>query len=423
MRTCHSNHVPPLKSVVLLLLTLTGTVFGQDQPTGYYLDRCRSLLQNDSLDLAAVYADSALLSANQYNSLDNRLTAYLALYEVHTRMNDHQKALGDFKMAVVYRDSILSMKLNSELDTLKVYLAREKEARHVEVSALNVEVTHLRQEAERDWLNMLPILGGLIILAGLAVFWIYREKRRLKTILEESENDLRQLRAFKDKLYTVLSYDLRSSLGAFENLTHGLSVELNSLDREETLQVLNKLHETAGDLKGTLNNVILWVALQANARPYAPMNFDCRILAEHILEKYRGQLTGKRLAADVFMPQGQEVHADREMVEIILENLLTNAIHFTPAAGSITIFSGSKDGLVTLGVKDTGVGIAAEDLAKLFKVETDNRSIGKLSNKGAGVGLILCKELVEKNGGRMYVESTAGEGSTFYFTLPEKKFG
>ncbi len=403
-------------------MLLAGGVYGQSRSNSHYLVQLHLLLDQDKPSEALKYADSALVYAKYSNKFDDLMTAYLALYEVHSRMNDYQKAISDFRMASVYRDSSRTIKMNAQIDSLKSRIVMEQEARQLEVKNLNEEIARMNEAAEKVWLNMVPILAGLVILAGLAVFMVYRERRRLQATLWQSEEDIRQLSAFKDKLYTVLSYDLRTSLSAFENLTHGLSVRLNDLDKDEAAQFLSKLHETAGELKSTINNVILWVALQANSRPFVPMNFDCKILAAQVLEKYRVQLNARQLAAEVFMPEGQEVYADREMVEIILENLLTNAIHFTPAHGAITLFSGSKDGLVTLGVKDTGVGISPEDIDKLFKAEADIRSIGKSTNKGAGVGLILIKQLVERNGGRMYVESTAGEGSTFYCTLPEKKF-
>lgn len=386
------------------------------------MERSKALLDSNDLITAEHYGDSALTEAIMTNSLDSQMTAHLFLYEVHSRMKDYQKAIGDFRMAAVYRDSIRSLERNSEVGVLKTALTAEKDSAQQKITLLNSEIARLRDSADRDRFNMLPIIGGLLILMGLAVFMIYRDRTRLKTSLKQSEEDLHQLRAFKDKLFTILSYDLRTSLSSFENLSHGLSVQMDTLDKEESIQFLNKLNETAGDLKATLSNVIHWVALQANSKPFMPVNFDCKILAGQVLERFKVQLTDRNLIADVFIPDGQDVHADREMVEIILENLVSNAIHFTPQGGAITCFSGKKDGLVTIGVKDTGVGITKEDVEKLFRPEADVHSIGKPSHKGAGVGLILSKELVERNGGRMYVESTAGEGSTFYFTLPEKKF-
>lgn len=410
-----------MKATVFFLALLVGSAYGQERKSSYYFDRSSSLLDQKKMAEAEIYADSAIAAASRSSSLDSLMAAYLWRYEVHTKMKDFEKAVGDFRMATVYLDSIRTLKNNSVVEGWKSSLEIEKGSHQKDVVAVREEIIRLQEAARTDWQNTLFIIGGMLFLLGLGVFIIYREKSKLQKTLKESEEDIRHLRAFKDKLFTVLSYDLHSSLSSFEKLTQGLSVQLDTLNKVESVQFLTKLYITAGDLKSTLNNVIQWVALQANAMPYRPVFFDCKMIVEQSLERFRTQLTDRNLTAEDFMPNGQDVYADKEMVEIILGNLFSNAIHFTQPGGSITCFSGRKDGLVTMGVKDTGVGIAKENMDKLFKSDVDFHSIGKPSHKGAGVGLILCKELVERNGGRMYVESIESQGSTFYFTLPEKK--
>ncbi|MBY0433568.1 MAG: HAMP domain-containing histidine kinase, partial [Cyclobacteriaceae bacterium] len=191
--------------------------------------------------------------------------------------------------------------------------------------------------------------------------------------------------------------------------------------KEETSDYLANLQTTTVDLKDTLSNVIHWTALQANERPVAPQYIDCQSLVQSLISKTEAQYSQKKLTIDVFIPEGQQVFADRSMIETVLQNLFSNAIHFTPAGGRITFFSGRNEDLVTLGVKDTGIGIRKEDVARLFSAKEDFHTIGKSRHKGAGVGLLVCKEMVERNGGRMYVESEEGQGSNFYFSLPERK--
>jgi signal transduction histidine kinase len=411
-----------LKAVVFFLALLSVSAFGQGRSAGYFLLKARIALDENKITLAEKYADSALYSARQASNLDSLMAAHLALYEIHIQKKDFEKAVGDFRMVTVYRDSIGVQKTKSELNEWKTSLDSEKVVHAKEVAGLREEISKLQEAARKDWQNTLLIIGGMLGLLALGVYIQYREKVGLQVLLKQSQHDVEELRAFKEKLFTILSFDLRSSLTSFENLTYGVSDQVSALDREDRVQFLNKLFITAGDLKSTLNNVTQWVSLQTRLEPYHPELFDCKVIADRVIEKNRAKLGEGKITGDVFMPDGQLVYADKGMIEVILDNLLSNAIHFNHPGGSATIFSGRKDGLVTIGVKDTGVGISKEDIDKLFRTEVDVHVLGKASHKGVGIGLILSKELVERNGGRMYVESTTGQGSTFYFTLPEKKF-
>ena len=406
----------------LLLLFLYGVGHAQSTKGAYYLRQSQIFLDQEKFEEAKLYADSALVMATLSNSMDSLEQAHLLLYEVHIATHDFEKALRDFKMAAVFRDSIEVLKHRSIEQVLATNLEVEKKAHEVDAEVLRDEITKLKEAANQNWRNTLIILVGMFILSSVAIFSFYLRKIQIEKNLAKTKSEVEQLNSFKDKLFAVLSYDLENAISSFENLTQSLAGQINKLNKEETIQFLINLHNTAGDLKSTLNNVIHWVAYQANSKPYNPETFDCKVLVEHVIERFRLHSSGRNLTINVFIPDNQSVFADREMIGIVLENLFSNAVHFTAANGMINCFSGKKDGLVMMGVKDSGVGISEENINKLFNARENSHSIGNSSRKGAGVGLILCKDMVERNGGRMYVESTVGQGSTFYFTLPEKRF-
>ena len=403
------------------LLLIVGAGFSQSEKAGYYHNKSQAFLELKNYEDAELYADSVLLMASQSNNLDNVITAYLWLYEVHIAKKDYEKAIHDFKMAEAYRDSA-ELVIRNELEAeLRLKMVKEKEDHQQVVTSFEKSIRKLQETAERNWRNTLMLLASMLVLASVAIIALFRKRNQLKKILARSASDLEELQAFKEKLFTVLSYDLKNSLASFENLTRGLGSQLATLKKEETVQFLTHLHTTAVDLKSALNNVVHWVGYHSNPKPFHPEIFDGKVLAEQVLERFRSQLTAKKLAFNIFIPDRQYVFADKEMIGIILDNLLSNAVHYTHPGGVITCFSGRKDGLVTIGIKDAGVGLSEEDIQKLFNVKEDSHSIGRPGYKGAGIGLLLSKELVERNGGRMYVESTVGQGSTFYFTLPERK--
>lgn len=402
---------------VLLLIVDTG--FSQTKKAGYYHDKSKAFLELKNFKDAEIYADSVLLMVSQSNDRDSLLVAYLWLYEVHTAKNDFEKALHDFKIVEAYRDSAELVKHNELEAELRSKLDEEREDHQQAVTSFENSIRELQETAERNWRNTLMLLASMLVLAVVVIIALFRKKNQLKKMLDRSVTDLDELHAFKEKLFTVLSYDLKNALSSFENLTHGLGGQMATLKKEDTDQLLAHLYSTAVDLKSALHNVIHWVGHHSN--PFHPEIFDSKVLADQMLERFRSQLKAKKLAFNVFIPDRQYVFADKEMIGIILDNLISNAIHFNQSGGVITCFSGRKDGLVTIGIKDTGIGLSEKDIQKLFNVKEDLHSIGRPGQKGAGVGLLLCKELVERNGGRMYVESILGQGSTFYFTLPEKK--
>ena len=412
-----------LRAVVFLfLLLLCGFAHAQSAKGAYYLHQSQIYLDQEKYHEAKLYADSALIIATLSNSMDSLERAHLLLYEVHIATRDFEKALHDFKMAAVYRDSIDVLKHRAKEQSLTTSIEQEKKAHLIDVEVANSEITRLKETAVENWRNTLILLVGMLALSGIVTFTYYRRKVEMQESLAKTKAEVEKLNSFKDKLFAVLSYDLENAVSSFENLTQSLAGQINKLNKEETIQYLLNLHNTAGDLKGTLNNVIHWVAYQANSKPFNPESFDGKSLTEQIVDRFRTQSAERNLTFTVFMPDGQRVFADKEMVGIIMENLISNAVNFTTANGAITCFSGQKDGLVMMGVKDSGIGISEENINKLFSTKENSNSISKSSRKGAGIGLILCKDLVERNGGRLHVESSVGQGSTFYFTLPERQF-
>ena len=408
--------------VFLFLLLQWGFVHAQSAKGAYYLHQSQIYLDQEKYHEAKLYADSALIIATLSNSMDSLERAHLLLYEVHIATRDFEKALHDFKMAAVYRDSIDVLKHRAKEQSLTTSIEQEKKAHLIDVEVANSEITRLKETAVENWRNTLILLLGMLALSGIVTFTYYRRKVEMQESLAKTKAEVEKLNSFKDKLFAVLSYDLENAVSSFENLTQSLAGQINKLNKEETIQYLLNLHNTAGDLKGTLNNVIHWVAYQANSKPFNPESFDGKSLTEQIVDRFRTQSAERNLTFTVFMPDGQRVFADKEMVGIIMENLISNAVNFTTANGAITCFSGQKDGLVMMGVKDSGIGISEENINKLFSTKENSNSISKSSRKGAGIGLILCKDLVERNGGRLHVESSVGQGSTFYFTLPERQF-
>jgi signal transduction histidine kinase len=249
-------------------------------------------------------------------------------------------------------------------------------------------------------------------LTVVALFLFMRKRNELHALAEQASGEVKELRAARARILAALSSRLHESRLALDDLERDLGMQARSVtpDFRPPLEDANR---SAAALKKEMEDLVQWLSLSQDEESFHPDAFDCKALAEESLAKFQEQLADKMITSEIFMSAGQRVFADRQMTATVLENLISNAIKFTPKSGNISCFSGISDGIVSIGVKDSGVGIDPAELATIF----DERTAAKSRQ---GLSLILCKELVERNGGRMYAESEVGKGSTFYFTLPGK---
>jgi two-component system sensor histidine kinase/response regulator len=178
------------------------------------------------------------------------------------------------------------------------------------------------------------------------------------------------------------------------------------------------LRGAAEKLYALLENLLTWSRIQRGDMVYSPESWNLNDIISENIELICLQAKQKQIAFQNSVESDIMVHADFYMVNAILRNLLTNALKFTRSGGHIEIFTRRTDASVEVAVSDTGVGIKEEDIPKLFRIDVRYTHTGTAGEEGSGLGLSLCKELIEKNNGTIWVESEIGKGTTFYFTLP-----
>ena len=269
----------------------------------------------------------------------------------------------------------------------------------------------------QEWFTIISSIAFVIILLIL-LYIIYQQKKRSQEYKVQQENEIRHLKEIKARMFALIARDIRQPLASFTNLTRSFVSTMNTLTQEETIGFLKNLHSTIIDLRQSLNNISNWAIIESEEMPVRKESINCLALAREVTKEMEPALRQKEITLDYFIPDQQHMFADRIMVNLVLQNLLSNAIKFSHSRGRLTIFSGKKENLITVGIKDNGVGISEEEIRSLFDARAGVSD--KLANKSKGVGLLICRELIEKNGGNMYVESVAGKGSSFYFSLPER---
>lgn len=239
------------------------------------------------------------------------------------------------------------------------------------------------------------------------------------TELKNTEKKLREINAIKDKLFSIIAHDLKSPYNAQMGFLELLMDETLNYTIEQRRHFVEMLYESARQSFALLDNLLLWSRAQTGRIPFNPAEISIDELIGNNVRFYQLAASVKQIKLKANLKAGTlKVKADYEMINSVLRNLISNAIKFTPSGGKVTISCKSPEsGQVMIMVKDNGVGISGQLIDQLFSSGEIHSSPGTENEKGTGLGLIICKEFVERNGGKIWVESHPGKGSIFYFTL------
>ena len=246
------------------------------------------------------------------------------------------------------------------------------------------------------------------------------ESRRLIRELEDHKRQLKELNATKDKFFSIIAHDLRNPVSALFNFSEYLESNISTISTEELPQYISIMRNTANGLFGLLDELLLWANLQSNHYEFKPSLLQVADEANTVINLLGANAARKKVHVAINIDPETQVFADHNMLHTILRNLVTNAIKFTPSNGSININSRINLHEVFINVEDTGIGIAKENLEKLFRIDQQSSTLGTEGETGTGLGLVLCKEMVEKNNGKIWVESNPGQGTCFTFVLPKQ---
>ncbi len=244
------------------------------------------------------------------------------------------------------------------------------------------------------------------------------QKIVLEQKVDERTKELSEANATKDKFFSIIAHDLRSPMIALQGVGQKLEYFIRKDRQEKLLEMGSKIDQSIDQLNHLLNNLLNWAASQTGGIPHHPDTFDLKMLVEENIELYQSLAASKEIQI-VNQIQSMNAHADLNTTSAIIRNVLSNAIKFTLSGGKVTISNDSIGKQSYLMIKDEGPGMDQTTLKNLFS--GDMKSItGSRGEKGFGLGLKLCKEFVEMNGGEIKAESVEGQGSTFIVSLPSK---
>ena len=237
--------------------------------------------------------------------------------------------------------------------------------------------------------------------------------------LDEKNTQLKALNADKDLFFSIIAHDLRNPISALRELPQIIIENLDTYNQDDLRRMISLQRDAAKNLFELLENLLTWSRIQRGSIDYQPQPINIQEFVDRNIALLSANAFSKKMTLTNAITASAAVYVDYKMIDTVLRNLLSNAIKFTSEGGTIRVTAAEEERHIRVAITDNGIGIGEKYLPKLFRIEEQYRRTGTANERGTGLGLILCKEFVERNGGRIWVESQEGKGSTFTFTLPK----
>lgn len=381
---------------------------------------------NENHERAIANLSLALTHAREAQAQQEISRSYEFLSAAYKEMGNFEKALEFKELHYAILDFIQAEKNERELlEIQNRYVVDQKES---QIDQLESDRAQREKElkTQKSIRNFLYALVALILIIVVLILYSYIQKQKSNRHLQVAHHrvqhknvQLQKLNATKDKFFSIISHDLRGPLNSLTSFSELLINHMDHLSRGEIQTLAKDLDQSVKGLFGLLENLLEWSRSQTGAIQFTPEPFDLSTLLEENEELLATQAQNKRITLMSDAPKGVYVNAHKNSISTVIRNLISNAIKFTSPGGAIKLDVSREQGQVIVSVSDTGVGMDDEAIEKIFRIDTKHTTAGTANEKGTGLGLILCKEFVEKNKGKIWVTSEPGKGSVFYFSLPE----
>jgi signal transduction histidine kinase/uncharacterized protein HemY len=398
-----ANHAAALE-IRLKLKEETGLVESYNNIAALYIGK-------KDFKRAIANLELALEAGRDAQDQEQTLKTYDYLSQCYKELKDYKKALASKETSLGILDFIQHDKNERQLlETQNRYQMKKKEGEidELELDRAQREKVIEAQTKLRDFLFLLMAFGLIIV---ILVLFLYLSKRR-------SNRKLQEINATKDKLFSIIGHDLKGPLNSLTAFSTLLLHHTDSLTKDEIKMLSLDLDKSLKNLFTLLENLLEWGRSQTGNIDFKPEAFDLAIVLKENEDLLRVLAENKKITLINNNPSPLMVKAHRHSINTVVRNLISNAIKFTPSAGLITLQVEPIEKFLRVSVTDTGVGMSEAAIQRLFKIGTKYSTVGTAQEKGTGLGLVLCKDFIEKNGGTIGVSSTEGKGSTFYFTVP-----
>jgi len=402
----------------------------------YYLETMDLLLEiEDTRGLIRIQVELAqyYFEINDYNTslsyLSEALTSAVVndekdfITSINHYMSEIYRAQGNYKLALEYqnrhnrnKDSLFQNNIGKIAELRMKYEEEQKATIQKEL-----EIQKLTIQKEKNFRNYLLILVLLLTSVVFLVYSRFRLKKKNNKILSDQKNQLELSNLTKNKFFSIIAHDLKNPMGACFSLSDMLYNNFQNFNENERFEIITQLKKSSSLTFQLLENLLQWSMAQSGRIVFMPANIKLNQIIDNNISLF--QEVAKKKNIKLFSDLNKEyfVFADENMISSVIRNLLSNAIKFSDGGKTVKVSCRETTTEIITSVSDEGVGMSAEDQEKLFRIEVNTTEIGTSKEKGTGLGLILCKEFIEKNGGIIRIESELDKGSNFIFTLRKAK--
>ncbi|MDP3312423.1 tetratricopeptide repeat-containing sensor histidine kinase [Lutibacter sp.] len=373
------------------------------------------------------YKISKIIGEYEYQVLNLEL-----LGKSYDKLGDISNALIYTKKYIKLKDSLYSSDKSKKNQLINTLIELEKINYTVNSLEKEQDATQLKLDSRKKYMYFL--IGAIILFAFLLILLLNQQTKKVNAYnlltyqnhkinkmngeIEAQKEKLTQLNATKDKFFSIIAHDLKNPFNSIKGFTELLIDNSHEYDDEKRLKFLNIIKASTIKSTNLLNNLLVWAHSQSGEIAFVPTKLNLFNQVADVISLLEIQAATKEIKIINKINYPTEVKADENMLDTILRNLISNALKFTEAKGEIKIYNEIIKDFVSITIEDNGIGISKIDVENIFNLEVKNSRLGTDNESGSGLGLILCKDFVQKHGGEITVSSQPSIGSKFTFTIP-----
>jgi signal transduction histidine kinase len=412
-----------------------------------YIAFSECYFKKNDLENAIHYAKLAYDSSNSEKYYKLVLKSTKLLSDYYLKNNDIIKSLEYLKLNNAVNDSLNKNLSISTIENAQLSYTVDQKLKEINNLKNQKELNEARLKENNILIFSLAIFSILFLSIVVILFFQSKYKQKINLLLElqnkelmntnykliESERNfetknnelintnlmLEESNNSKDKIFSILAHDLKNSVGGVKNMTEVLFDNYDSFLEEEKKDFLEIMKKSSIKLYHLLENLLTWSRSQRGIIVFAPAVNDLYDLIEDCIQLLRQQADNKNIRIHDNVRKNTFAYFDNNMIDAVLRNILSNAIKFTNIEGTVVVSCQKIKNEYLISIRDNGIGMATSVSDGLFDFTRQMSRMGTQGEEGSGLGLVICKDFVEKNGGKIWVESKSGLGSTFYFTVPE----
>lgn len=370
-------------------------------------------LRQNNTSLARRYLTEGLELAREIESVYEIKEYYLNLAELEKLNKNYEAALNYTQLWAALKDSIYDTEKAAAISELEKRFDTEQKERQIANLEQENQIKVLQAQREKQArIILVVVVVALLIIAGM--FYVrVKVKAKSNKLLDAKNQELAKLNNTKDRLFSIISHDLKSPLSSFHTITQSLSDNWDQIEKDQLKDFIITLRDSSADVKNMMDNLLKWALAQTGELKYSPQ----QVTPSDIIEKVKNQLEPvskiKKINVLAEVASKSAISADQQFLEIVIRNLLSNAVKFSKDESEIRVSVSSENDTEVISIQDYGVGMEQKEIDQLLEGSIVAQDIQNSTEKGTGLGLTLCKELINKMGAEMKVSSEKGKGTTF----------